>query len=164
RETGFDPQNVKVLKNGQRLKLFPDGECKLGTPINTGRMLVDGNRLGQADDPVIRNRISLAEMGLVYVILVLGPGLSLATRPRINIHALQYEDEPDLALEAASIAQKTLADWRDEQIDPDYPNLPNLLDSIKRDVRKLFKHTIKRKPLIFTEVIFLDPIGQSDNN
>ncbi|MDR2368924.1 MAG: ribonuclease J [Deltaproteobacteria bacterium] len=161
-ETGLERSQVKILKNGQRLSFFGDGTCRLGRTVVTGRMLVDGNRLGQADDPVIRNRLSLAEMGLVYVILVLNPeDLTLAAPPRINIHALHYEDEPDLVLEASEIALRTLGEWRDELGDPLYPNVPALIDNVKRNVRRLFKQSIKRKPLIFTEVIF---VGAGDGD
>ncbi|MDR1308990.1 MAG: ribonuclease J, partial [Deltaproteobacteria bacterium] len=48
-ETGLSPENVKILKNGQRLRFLPDGGCELAGSVPTGRMLVDGNRLGQAD-------------------------------------------------------------------------------------------------------------------
>ncbi|MDR1676796.1 MAG: ribonuclease J [Deltaproteobacteria bacterium] len=155
-ETGLKSSDVKILKNGHRLMFFADQTCRLGTPVTTGRMLVDGNRLGQADDPVIRRRLSLAELGMVYVILVLNQGsLSLAAPPRINIHALHYEGEPDLALEAAEISKKTLISWRIAQDDLDNPNIESLYESLKRDVRSLFKHSIRRRPLIYTEVIIL---------
>jgi ribonuclease J len=156
-DTGLGHNQVKILRNGQRLKFLDTGICQLGKSVNTGRMLVDGNRLGQADDPVIRRRLSLAEMGLVYVILVLNPSdLSLAAPPHINIHALHYEGEPDLALEATETAVSTLEYWRVEQETPSNPDLGSLIESLKRDVRSLFKQSIKRKPLICAEVIILD--------
>ncbi|MDR0621545.1 MAG: ribonuclease J [Deltaproteobacteria bacterium] len=155
-ETGMEADRIKILKDGQRLMFTPNGSCQLGAPIHTGRMVVDGNRLGQADDPVLRSRLSLAEMGLVYVILVLNAkDLSLAAPPQVNIHALHYEDEPHLESEAVETTELTLEEWREKQMPPDDFDLSNLIDNVKRNVRRLFKRAISRKPLIFTEVIFI---------
>jgi ribonuclease J len=155
-EMGFTENQIKVLKNGQRLSFFPNQECQLGEPVHTGRMVVDGNRLGQADDPVIRSRLNLAELGLVYVTLVLNPDdLTLAAQPAINIHALHYEDEPDLRSAAMDLVFYLLEDWRGDQ-NSEEPDLTGLVADIKRNVRHLFKESIKRRPLVYTNVIFVN--------
>ncbi|MDR2301515.1 MAG: ribonuclease J [Deltaproteobacteria bacterium] len=157
-EMGFSEKRVKILKNGQRLSFYANHECQLGDPVHTGRMVVDGNRLGQADDPVIRSRLSLAEMGLVYVTLILNQSdLTLAAPPAINTHALHYEDEPDLRSSAMDLVFYLLEEWREGQTNLEDPDLTGLVAGVKRNVRHLFKEAIKRKPLVYTNVIFVNP-------
>jgi ribonuclease J len=154
-ETGMAADRVKILRNGQRLMFSADGSCSLGAPARVGRMVVDGNRLGPADDPVLRSRLSLAEMGLVYVILVLRPGdLSMATEPRVNIKGLHYEDEPDLELEAMEVTRRTFEEWRERQSPPMDRDFPDLIESVKRNVRRLFKTAISRKSFFIYGIIY----------
>jgi ribonuclease J len=152
--TGVASQRIKVLNNGQRLQFWPDGSCDLGDSVPTGRMLLGGNRLGQADDPVIRRRLKLADLGLVYVILVLSSeDLSLLAPIRVNIHGVLFDSDPDLSLEAAEAARLCLERWREDQ-NPEEPNLTALTETLKRDVRGLFKQSIKTRPIIWPEIIF----------
>jgi ribonuclease J len=152
-ETGMPPDRVRIMADGQRLSLHPDGSASLGQPVPTGRLLVDGNRLGQAADPVIRRRLRLAESGLVDVTLVLDPGdLSLAAPPKVEVHGVHYEDEPDLACEAEAVAREAWLAWMEGQ-DPEAPDLAALGEALKKEVRSLFRHSINRRPLIWPQII-----------
>ncbi|MDR1657411.1 MAG: ribonuclease J [Deltaproteobacteria bacterium] len=157
-DTGLKDEQIKVLTNGQRLCFSADGQAQLGTSVPTGKILVDGSRLGQADDPVIRRRLRLAESGLVDVTLVLEPeNLSLAAPPKVEVHGVHYEDEPNLTAEAEEVARLALEEWSQNQ-NPEDPDIEDLYDSLKRVVRALFRHSINRKPLIWPQVIILPPI------
>jgi ribonuclease J len=159
-EMGLSENRIKLLKNGQRLSFFPDGTCQLGEPIHTGRMAVDGNRLGQVDDPVIRSRLALAEMGLVYVTMVINQAdLSLIVRPLISIHGLHYEDEPDLQAETSELTLNLQNEWLAEQTDPTAPDLQALQANVKRSIRRLFRDSIDRKPQVYVNAIFIEPPG-----
>jgi ribonuclease J len=159
-ETGIARDNVKILSDGQTLSFLPGGACAYGDIVPTGRLLVDGNRLGPADDPVIRRRLRLAESGLVDVTVVLSPAdLSLAAPPKVEVHGVHYENEPDLAAEAEEVARLAWRAWAEEQI-PEEPDLAALSDLLRKNVRALFKHSIARKPLIWPQIIIASPPAQ----
>ena len=152
-EMGLHRENIKILTDGQMISFFPDGSCELGETVPTGRLLVDGNRLGPAGDPVIRRRLRLAESGLVDVTLVLDPvDLSLVAPPKVEVHGVHYLNEPDLAIEAEEVAKATWRIWAEIQ-NPEEPDLPALIEALKKDVRSLFKHSIARRPLIWPQII-----------
>jgi ribonuclease J len=152
-KTGLPRERVMVLADGRRLSFAPDGGCAITGDVPTGRLLVDGNRLGPAGDPVIRRRLRLAESGLVDVTIVLDPAdLSLAAPPRVEVHGVHYENEPDLAIEAEEVARLASRAWAERQ-DPLSPDLGDLSETLKREVRSLFRHSIARRPLIWPQII-----------
>lgn len=152
-ETGIPRDRIKILSDGQMLTFEMDGSCHFGEIVPTGRLVVDGNRVGQADDPVIRRRLRLAESGLVDVTLVLSSeDLSLAAPPKVEVHGVHYEDEPDLTAMAEDVAKKVWAQWEEAQ-NPEEPDIPALVETLRREVRLLFRHVIARRPLIWPQVI-----------
>ncbi|MDR1051300.1 MAG: ribonuclease J [Deltaproteobacteria bacterium] len=157
RQVGLPEDRIKILSNGSRLLFGRDGSCSLGDTVPTGRMLLDGNRLGQAGDPVIRRRLKLADLGLVYVIMVLGrDDLAQLCPVKINIHGVLFESDPDLSVEAADVADRCHKNWLRGQ-DPGAPDLNALADGLKREVRSLFKQSIKSRPIIWPEIIVYPP-------
>jgi ribonuclease J len=163
-ETGLTSDQIKILSDGQRLSLYSDGRASLGESVPTGRLLVDGNRLGQSGDPVIRRRLRLAESGLVDVTLVLEPEtLNLVAPPKVEVHGVHYEDEPDLTVEAEEVARLTLQSWLELQ-DPLAPDFTSLHEALRREVRALFRHSINRKPLIWPQIIIINGQIQKTQN
>ncbi|MDR3204112.1 MAG: ribonuclease J [Deltaproteobacteria bacterium] len=151
-ETGLAPDRVKILTNGRILSLQNDQAFE-GQTAPTGRLLVDGNSLGSANDPVIRRRLKIAENGLIQLIVVLAKDdLALLASPKITVYGVHYQDDPDLSLETALLVEKATSDWREEQ-NPDEPDLNALIEILKREVRIFFRQSINRKPLIWPEII-----------
>ncbi|MDR2142626.1 MAG: ribonuclease J [Deltaproteobacteria bacterium] len=159
REHGLPPDNVFVLTNGHRLCLTPQGQAYLGESIVTGRWLVDGGRLGSPRDPVIRGRARLAEMGLAVVTLVLGPETDeepqFLAAPQVALFGIHYENEPDLSLEAAQVAQEAWAAFGADRFPgPLLPEEKNtVIETIKREVRRLFKVALRKKPTVHVQMI-----------
>jgi ribonuclease J len=165
REHGLSPENIFVLTDGQKISFTQDQEAFLQTPVPTGRWVVDGSRLGSPVDPVLRSRMHLAETGLAVVTLVLGPKNDDQTQdfigsPQVNLFGIHYENEPNLTLEAAETARLTLALFQDEHFDGPYTpeEIATVTETIRRDVRRLFKTSIHRKPMVFVQVIPLPPV------
>ncbi|MDR1577847.1 MAG: ribonuclease J [Deltaproteobacteria bacterium] len=160
REQGLPPENIYLITNGQRLTLTSQGEARLGEPIVTGRLVVDGGRLGSPLDPVFRSRTRIAETGLAVITFILEPENETAqprllAPPQVALFGIHYENEPDLTLEAARTALLT---WRlflqDRFAGPFTPDEETrLIEAIKREIRRLFKVAIQRKPLTHIQLI-----------
>ena len=159
---GWTQEQVWVLENGRTL-IFDESGARLGEMVESGRKLVDGNRLGEPEDPVLRNRLKLAGGGLVAVTVVLSPyGSELLAPPKVNISGVHYESDLDLSLETASVAERVVRQWQEERFSPSKgpfpehdPDPEELAGLIQKEVRQLFRHSISRRPTIWPQVIFI---------
>ncbi len=151
RSLGWREDQVWLLHNGQSLWLNPDGSAQLGQSVPSGRKLVDGSRLGEPADPVLRSRLKLAGAGLVVVTVVLTDEGSLAARPLVNISGVHYENEVDLSLEAEALSVSLTEQWRREGgLDTNI-----LAAEIQKGLRQLFRSSISRRPSVWPQVIVL---------
>ncbi len=160
---GWTEDQVWVLENGRPLILDGNG-ARLGEMVESGRKLVDGNRLGEPEDPVLQSRLKLAGGGLVVVTVVLSAGGGeLLAPPKVAISGVHYESDLDLSLEAAAAAEQVVADWQEARFSPDVPPGPpdpeELGGLIQKEVRRLFRQAISRRPTIWPQVIF---VGDTD--
>ncbi|MDR2725785.1 MAG: ribonuclease J [Candidatus Adiutrix sp.] len=152
RELGWLEENIFILNNGRPLRLTGDS-AEMEEPVASGRKLVDGNRLGEPEDPVLQSRLKLAGGGLVVVTVVLTAGGELALPPRVAIRGVHYENDLDLSQETAAVAAAAVSAWREET--GDILDEENLSATIQREVRQLFRHSISRRPSIWPQIIFL---------
>lgn len=155
---GWSDRNVLVIENGQPVSFDEEG-ARLEAPVESGRKLVDGNRLGEPEDPVLRNRLKLAGGGLVVVTVALSPdGRKLLASPLVTINGVHYESDIDLTLEAAAVAEKTVAAWQEDlpKNTDEKPAAERLAEKLRLDVRALFRHSIRRKPTVWPQVIFVN--------
>ncbi|MDR1871128.1 MAG: ribonuclease J [Deltaproteobacteria bacterium] len=159
-EHGLAPENIFILTDGQTLGLTLDRKATLGEVVPTGRWYVDGDRLASPGDPVIKNRSRLAEMGLAVITLVYGPKWiagepNLLAPPEASLFGVHYETDPDLSLEAA-LEAKAVWDGFLESRDRRPLSLDErdyLVDLIKKAIRRLFKRSLRRKPLVHVQLI-----------
>jgi ribonuclease J len=157
RELGWSEENVFVLTNGRPLRLT-EGGAEVEEPVISGRKLVDGNRLGEPEDPVLQSRLKLAGGGLVVVTVVLTAEGELALEPRVAIRGVHYENDLDLSMEAAATATAAVSNWRGEA--GEMLDEEALSATIQREVRQLFRHSISRRPSIWPQIIFLPEPAQ----
>ena len=159
RDLGWPDDQIWVLQNGLPLLLDESG-AQLGDMVDSGRKLVDGNRLGEPEDPVLRNRLKLAGGGLAVVTVVLSAdGSKLAAPPRAAISGVHYENDLDLSLEAAAMSEGIVRDWLKNN--GPLQDSEELAAEIQREVRRLFRHSISRRPTVWPQIIF--SYSQPDN-
>ncbi len=65
---GVDPDKIFILDNGECLEL-KDGKVSWGDPVPSGIVYVDGLRIGDTDQVVLRDRRKLSEEGIITVIV-----------------------------------------------------------------------------------------------
>ena len=152
---GWRDDQVLILKNGHPVTLGPDG-ARLEDMVESGRKLVDGNRLGEPEDPVLQSRLRLAGGGLVVVTVVLSEADGrLLAPPRVAISGVHYESDLDLSLETGALAAEVAETWRESGAD--LSDTEELGALIQKEVRSLFRHSISRRPTVWPQVILVEP-------
>ncbi len=162
RNLGWPDDQIWVLENGLPL-LLDDGGARLGEMVESGRKLVDGSSLGEPEDPVLRNRLKLAGGGLAVVTVVLSAdGSKLLAPPKAAISGVHYENDLDLSLEAAAMTEQIVREWLKNN--GPLTDSEELSAEIQREVRRLFRHSISRKPTVWPQIIYTysPPVDQDD--
>jgi ribonuclease J len=69
-EVGIPKQNIAVILNGQPVEFF-DGKMRMGKPIPTSYVFVDGSGVGDVGPDVMHERELLSEEGIMIVNLTI---------------------------------------------------------------------------------------------
>lgn len=103
-ELGMEPSNVFVLDNGNVLEMDTDG-ARLAEPVPAEGILVDGSLVGDVGRSLLRDRMTLAQDGIVVVkVTVNGQTGAIVSAPEIISHGFVYVPEAQELLEAGEQA------------------------------------------------------------
>ncbi|SFR82859.1 ribonuclease J [Sphingomonas jatrophae] len=138
------PRTV-LQKNGEVVRLAPDGPKKLGHE-RVGRLILDGDVILPADGSSMNERRRIANYGVVTVAVALGKNGRAAGKPEIAIQGLPVEEDRAAFLDdATAAAEKALADGgRDEA---------KLREAVRLAVRRRAVAWTGKKPVV--EVLLL---------
>ncbi|MBF0462690.1 MAG: ribonuclease J [Magnetococcales bacterium] len=152
-QMGVLPGNSVVLEDGDRAVLTRESLQVVGT-VPHGRVFVDGKGVGDVGDIVLRDRLHLAEDGLVVVVLVVEKGThNILQRPELLTRGVVYEDgSQDLLDEAKDAVERALAlgpkalDFADEEG-------AGPREVAQRALRRFFKKRLGRRPAVIPLVM-----------
>lgn len=141
---------VLIAEDGDVIR-FENGTCRIADKIQTGRVLIDGTRIGEIGDEVLRDRRHLAGDGVVVVVVAIN-GKTGATeqRPELITRGLAADPRHDAMLkEAPEMLVRTV-----ESASPEERTDPGLMkERIRLDVQRLFKKRAGRRPLVLPVVL-----------
>ncbi len=147
---GYDPENIFILENGDRLVLTPEGVSR-GEPVPSGRVLVDGKGMGDVDQVVLRDRKHLAQDGMVVVVLGLDRQQGeVISGPDILSRGISETLEQDkVREEMLDVVRQVLA----EENGPAMSDPLMIQDQLRRALKKYFKKKMMRFPMIVPVVM-----------
>ena len=145
REMGVNPKNVLITEIGRPVEIS-ENSARLGNPVPSGRLLVDGLGIGDVGTAVLRDRKHLSEDGLLVVVVTVDAttGVVIAGPDIVSRGFVYVKEAEALMEELRNISQmaldrcavENLRDWN------------SLKSAIKGDVSDyLFKKT-KRSPMV----------------
>jgi len=147
KECGVAPERAIVLEDGQPLSMLQQG-VRFEEEFASKSVLVDGKGVGDVGRSILKERRLLADEGMVVVVLVMDDETGeIMMGPRIQSKGFIFEQEYAHILEEA------------ESIVLDvYENIPpkswkKLRDRIKSALRRYFRKTLDRDPVIVPLVI-----------
>ncbi len=141
---------VLIAEDGDVIR-FENQTCRVADKIQTGRVFIDGTRMGEIGDEVLRDRRHLAGDGLVVAVVSIN-GKTGATEQRPEIitrglavdarHDAMMKDAPDMLVRAVESATQ------EERTDPGL-----MKERIRLEMQRFFKKRAGRRPLVLPVVL-----------
>lgn len=147
---GVAPANVRVCEDGDAVVLGPDGLEVQRRAVPSGYLYVDGT-VGDVGHGVLRDRLSLAEEGVVVVIVTIdAKSGEVVTGPEIVTRGWVYAPEADELLEEAKeTVRASLAEAADEGA-TDYETMRR---HARRALGRFINERTRRRPAVIPVVM-----------
>lgn len=162
-ETGLDPKNIFVLKNGDVLKYNDDDkQFHLAKAVEAGDTMIDGIGVGDIGTIVLRDRRLLSQDGVfVAVVTIDRKKKKIVSRPKVTARGFIYlRDNKQLLDESINVIDKTIQN-----------NLNNKefdWSHLKQDVREDLNHFLwektKRHPVVLPVIMEVNQNRHRRNN
>jgi len=150
--TGVDRRRCFCLTDGDVLEIV-DGEPRRGGSVPVGRILIDGDVVGDIDDSVLRDRRHIAEDGVVMVILAVSrqtgevvAGPDFMTRGLVSPEGGEGDFRELKRLVVNRVGEMSPAAVAD---------LAELQEELRVVVRRYFRRAMGRRPVVVPYVLEL---------
>jgi ribonuclease J len=144
------PVDVITAENGDVLRFDQDG-ARIAGKTPTGRVLIDGTRVGEVGDEVLRDRRHLAADGLVVPVVAINrqTGVVEGTPELIARGFVTDAESNDVLGEAARLITVVIAEASvEERTDPGLIN-----EKIRVELRRFLRKRTGRRPMVLPVVM-----------
>jgi ribonuclease J len=150
-QAGLPKENAVLLDNGQLAEITKSSLKATETKVPVNYVMVDGLGIGDVQEVVLRDRLMLAEEGMVVVIATIDKhtGRFLKTPDIISRGFIYLKENKDLLDEIRTKLKSIVGRIpRHQEIEPDY------VKSLIRDqIGQLLYNKTKRRPMILPVLI-----------
>ena len=106
---GVPPENIFIEDNGDTLEMR-NGKITVGAPVESGVIYVDGLRIGDTNQAVLRDRKKLSEDGVVTAVVTISKKAHEVSAVRLEGRGVSFDaTDPDLAKSAVERLRKAFA-------------------------------------------------------
>ena len=136
-----------LIENGDVLRLFP-GRAEIINKVNSGKLLVDGNRLVDEESQCLRDRKNISFNGFMDVSIIISKNGTVDRSPIINLKGLPLYDQElneikyELEDRIFDICKSYSLNNKKQE--------GNLIDNLKNSLRKIIQSRMSKKP--FTNI------------
>lgn len=151
-QMGIGHDDIILLKNGDILEFSEEGQAAFAGYTEGAGILIDGSGMGDVDEFVLRDRLQLADEGVVSVMIVVDEKANrLYGEPVVKARGFIYESEMN---HVKSLCQKRVKEIGDELWKKKKPLAHHMVsDDIRDKIQKtLFEYT-RRRPVVIVSVI-----------
>jgi ribonuclease J len=149
-EVGIPAENGFILEDGDVLELTANSAQKT-TPIQVGKVFVDGKGVGDVGDIVIRDRRHLSEDGMVLAVMAIHQqsGELVGGPDLISRGFMGVEESEEVLEHAKKVVLETLNSMsRETRTDP-----AELKEEVRKALRRFFRKTLERHPVVLPYII-----------
>jgi ribonuclease J len=146
--SGTRPENIFILDEGERLEFTAQGARRAGS-VETTNVFVDGIGVGDVGSIVLRDRKTLAEEGIVVVIITINKKRTqLLGDPEIVSRGFIYMKENErLIKEAVDVVKKTI------QKNGNIKNWLSVREKVASDLENFLYKKTARRPMVLPVIV-----------
>jgi ribonuclease J len=141
-----------LIENGDVLKIFP-GKAEIINKVNSGKLLVDGNKLIDEESTSLRDRKNISFNGLMDISLIVSKDGNIDRSPLINLRGLPINDH-ELNEIKYEIEDKIFDVCKSFSLNNKNQE-SSLLDNLKKSLRKIIQFRLSKKPFTNINIIRL---------
>ena len=141
-----------LIENGDVLKIFP-GKAEIINKVNSGKLLVDGNKLIDEESTSLRDRKNISFNGLMDISLIVSKDGNIDRSPLINLRGLPINDH-ELNEIKYEIEDKIFDVCKSFSLNNKNQE-SSLLDNLKKSLKKIIQFRLSKKPFTNINIIRL---------
>jgi ribonuclease J len=111
-DVGIPSRNIFIMTNGEVLTFQKGARPHTRERVQAGAVVIDGNAVGEIKGQVMKERLELAEGGIIVVFMALGPGGEPLAPVAVESRGFFAQDEDsDVLNEIRSASEKVLKEF-----------------------------------------------------
>jgi ribonuclease J len=148
--SGRDPHpETFLIENGDILLIDQDG-ARVGGKAPVGRVLIDGTRIGEVGDEVLRDRRHLAEDGLVVPVVAINKQTGMLEGvPDIITRGFVMENSQELLADGARV----LSDVIEQSSVEERTDHGLIKEKLRAELRRFFRKRSGRRPFVLPVIM-----------
>jgi ribonuclease J len=148
-EMGMNENNIFLLENGDVMNVYSN-RIAVEDRINVGASFIDGSGVGELGDDVLKERVILAQDGILNVSVVLDKSeRTVKAEPVIIAKGFMYEKESDDIIRKIRI----MLNEDIEKYTKTSMSISELQNSIKKRLRTYLYQETKRNPVVLPVIM-----------
>ncbi len=158
KKMGVAPENIFILNNGDILELNHK-HAEIVDFREAAGVLIDGSGIGGVDDLVLRDRLLLADDGIVAIFLVIDKNSNrLAAEPNIEAKGFIYKSEINDVIDSCKEKIYDFVDSTNRKKKKKNMSLKQRIDSgqLYQQIRQILTEQTKRRPMILISTVELE--------
>lgn len=148
---GYEDGNVLLLDNGEVIEVAPGGIAKKGkTRVPVANIMIDGLGTGDIGTQVLRERTSMSENGIVFVMFKTGADAKLLADPEVVSRGFIYmKESATIVEETKRIAKKAYEDaWTAGKRD-----YKDIRSEVTPAINRFIRQRLDREPLVLPFIV-----------
>ena len=147
---GMHADNTFVLENGEKLLVDENDEAHIEKESSGGTILVDGKHMADVGEVVLRDRLHLAQDGVVVAMITVDSTKgSIVGGPDLVTRGFSESLSEELMQEAREAIKKILDEHTGEHI----TDWSSIKETMRKTLQKFFSHKSDRRPMIMPVIM-----------
>jgi ribonuclease J len=146
---GIPPDNTLVLENGEKL-ILEENDARIEKELESGCILVDGKHMADVGDVVLRDRLHMAQDGVIIALITVDSSKgTLMSGPDLITRGFSENLSDDLINEAKNLIRQTLG----EEVHEKVTDWSTVKEAMRKSLQKLFSKKSNRRPMILPVIM-----------